>query len=348
MRIAAPALHDHIVAILRGAGSEADEAETVAAHLVESNLRGHDSHGVGTIPAYIRNIGLGRLHPNRHAVFGRQDGVFVTVDGGMGYGQVIAREATARAIEVARAQGLALLALRNVHHIGRVGTYGEQAVNAGLVSISFVNGLSGAPRVAPFRGRDPRMATNPICIAVPNGDTPVVLDFATSRIALNKVRVALNEGRQVAPGSLITAEGTPSTDPRIMYWDQPRGALLPFGEHKGSGLGLICELLGGVLTGGATAQHADADDLAIVNGMLSILIDPARLVDLPWFAQEVAGVVAHVKASPPAEPDAPVLVAGDPERLMRAERLADGIPIDPTTWRAITDAAASVGVAVAA
>jgi len=346
MRIDAARLRPQVAAILRAAGSVEEEAGIVAEHLVESNLRGHDSHGVGTVPAYIRNIRAGRLRPNQHARFVREDGSILVADGGLGFGQVIAREATARGIEVARAHGLALLALRNVHHVGRVGTYGEQAVAAGFVSVSFVNGLSGAPRVAPFRGREPRMATNPVCIAVPNGDAPVVLDFATSRIAMNKVRVARNEGRQVIPGALITADGAPSTDPEIMYWDQPRGALLPFGEHKGSGLGLICELLGGALAGGATAPHADAEDPAIINSMVSFIVDPGRLVSLPWFAREVADVVAHVKSAAPADPAAPVLVAGEPERLMRAARLAEGIPIDATTWGDIAAAAASVGVAV--
>jgi uncharacterized oxidoreductase len=346
MLIEAGRLRETATRLLLAGGSEAAEAAIVADHLVESNLRGHDSHGVGVLPAYIRNIGLGRLRPNRHAEFIRRDPTMAVVDGGMGFGQVIAREATDWAIGAAREHGLALMALRQVHHVGRVGTYGERAVEAGLIAISFVNGLSAAPRVAPFGGREPRMATNPVCIAVPNGDSPVVLDFATSRIALNKVRVARNEGRHVLPGALITADGEPTTDPDVMYGDGPRGALLPFGEHKGSGLALICELLGGALTGGPAAHHADPEDLAIINGMFSILVDPGRLADLPMFRQEVAAVVAHVKTSAPVDPERPVLVAGEPERLMRRRRLEEGIPVDATTWRGILAAGAAVGVAL--
>lgn len=345
MLIEAERLRAEVDRVLRGAGSGAEEAAIVADHLIEANLRGHDSHGVGVLPAYVRNIGLGRLHPNHHANFLRADPTMAVVDGGMGYGQVIAREATDWAIGAARDNGMALLALRNVHHIGRVGTYGEQAVRAGLISISFVNGISAAPRVAPHGGREPRTGTNPICIAVPHGDTPVVLDFATSRIALNKVRVARNEGRHVAPGSLITADGAPTTDPDVMYGEGPRGALLPFGEHKGSGLQLICELLGGALAGGGAAQRADPEDLAIINGMVSILVDPGRVVDLPWFAREVEEVVAHMKTAAPIDPAHPVMVAGEPERASRRRRLAEGIPVDSTTWREIGKAAASVGVA---
>jgi uncharacterized oxidoreductase len=346
MLIEAGHLHETARRLLLAGGSEATEAAIVADHLIESNLRGHDSHGVGVLPAYIRNIGLGRLRPNRHAEFIRRDPTIAVVDGGMGFGQVIAREATDWAIGAAREHGLALMALRQVHHVGRVGTYGERAVEAGLIAISFVNGLSAAPRVAPFGGREPRMATNPVCIAVPNGDAPVVLDFATSRIALNKVRVARNEGRHVLPGALITADGEPTTDPDVMYGDGPRGALLPFGEHKGSGLALICELLGGALTGGPAAHHADPEDLAIINGMFSILVDPGRLADLPMFQQEVAAVVAHVKTAAPVDPERPVLVAGEPERLMRRRRLEEGIPVDATTWGGILAAGAAMGVAL--
>jgi uncharacterized oxidoreductase len=348
MLIEAERLRAGVNRILCGAGSGAEEAAIVADHLIESNLRGHDSHGVGVLPAYIRNIGAGRLHPNRHAEFIRRDPTIAVVDGGMGFGQVIAREATDWAIGAAGANGLALLALRNVHHIGRVGTYGEQAVAAGLIMLAFVNGISGAPRVAPHGGREPRTGTNPICIAVPHGDAPIVLDFATSRIALNKVRVARNEGRHVAPGSIITHEGQPSTDPDVLYGEGPRGALLAFGEHKGSGLSLICELLGGALTGGGAAQRADAADPAIINGMTAILIDPGRVVDLPWFGQEVEAVVAHMKTAAAIDPDKPVMVAGDPERASRRKRLAEGIPVDATTWREIGKAAASVGVALEA
>lgn len=344
MLIEAARLRTEVEQILRAAGSEADEAEIVADHLVESNLRGHDSHGVGVLPAYIRNIRGGRLLPNRHAEFLRREAALAVVDGGMGFGQVIAREATAWAVDAAKAGGLAMVALRNVHHIGRVGTYGEQAAAAGLIMLAFVNGISGAPRVAPFGGRQPRTGTNPICIAVPHGDTPVVLDFATSRIALNKVRVARNEGRHVAPGSMITHDGAPSTDPDVLYGSGPRGALLAFGEHKGSGLALICELLGGALSGGGAAHRADAADPAIINGMTAILINPSSVIELPWFAAEVSAVVEHMKTAAAIDAAAPVMVAGEPERISRERRLRDGIPVDPTTWRDICDSAASVGV----
>jgi len=120
------------------------------------------------LPAYLRNRRAGRLQANRHARQIGGLGAMATFDGDMGYGQVVAREVTDWGIGAARQHGLALATLRNVHHVGRVGTYGEQACAAGIIALFFVNGLSGAPRVAPFGGRDARMATNPICMALPS------------------------------------------------------------------------------------------------------------------------------------------------------------------------------------
>ncbi len=340
-------LRNAVISILTAADSSAAEAAEVANHLVEGNLRGHDSHGVGMIPTYIRDWQAGHLVANQHAEFLRQDGVFGVADGCRGYGQVVAREAMDWAIASARQNGIGVVTLRNAHHIGRIGTYGEHACAAGMISLHFVNVLSGPPRVAAYRGSDGRTSTNPVCIAIPAGDgvPPVVLDFATSKIAMGKVRVANNKGQAVPENTLIDAKGQPTTDPSTLY-TEPKGALLPFGEHKGSGLALICELLGGGLTGSGAGHPGTPNERGVINGMLAIVIDPARLIDVPWFQQEIAATVAHFKASPPADPDFPVLVAGEPERIARQQRLQHGIPIDPTTWQEIRDTAATIGVAL--
>jgi uncharacterized oxidoreductase len=332
--------------ILTAAGSDEAEARIVSDNLVDANLAGHDSHGVGMIPAYIRFVREGKLVPNRHAEFLRRDGVIGTIDGGRGYGQVIAREAMEWAIEKAREAGVAVTALRNTHHVARVGAYGEQVCAAGLVSLHFVNVNSGPPRVAPFRGASGRTGTNPVCIAVPGTDVmpPVVLDFATSKIAIGKVRVAFNEGRTVKEGTLIDAAGRPTTDPAVLF-REPLGAVLPFGDHKGYGLAMMCELLGGALAGSKTVQPENDRDVGIVNGMISIVLSPGHFVDVGWFRHEVEQLVAYMKASPAANPDAPVLVPGEPERQHRAQRVAAGIPVDDETWREMIEAGISVGIA---
>jgi len=343
MKIGDKALRDFAAAIIGASGSEAAEARTVADHLVEANLKGHDSHGVGMIPTYVANLHAGRLHPNRHAVLVREDGPIAVFDGQMGYGQVTAREATDWAIAKTKSGGLAVFALRNTHHVARVGTYGEQAAAAGLISIHFVNVVLAPGRVAPFGGGTGRFGTDPVCITFPSLGTapPVVLDFATSRVAAGKLRVALNQGKQLPAGVLIDAEGQDATDPAVFF--RGNGSMLPFGAHKGSGLALACELLAGVLTGGGAMQREFPNN-GVKNGMFSILIDPARFGDTGWMRQEMETLIEWVKSAPPRPGIEEVMIAGEPERKNRTRRLADGIPIDDNTWKGLVEAAQSVKV----
>ena len=334
-----------VAEILRCGGSENAEAELVSEHLVDANLAGHDSHGVGMIPKYVEDLQAGLVKPNMRPSLAKDDGAVMIFDGGRGYGRPVGGEAMAAGLERCRDTGVVLLALRRVHHLGRIGAYGEQSIAAGLVSLHFVNVTDHLPLVAPFGGRDARFSTNPICVAVPGTDStqPVLLDMATSRIAFGKVKVAHNAGKRVPDGSLIDADGEPTDDPGAMFTN-PRGTLLPVGEHKGYGLALICDLLGGVLTGGGTMQPENPRLGGIVNNMLTVIIDPARLVEPAWLNAELDAVVAFVKASRPGKSGGSVLVAGDPERMVRSERQRDGIPMNDTTWEEIVQAAQEVGL----
>lgn len=344
MHFAASALRRTVHTICSAAGSNDKEATLVAEQLVEANLRGHDSHGIGMLPAYIQNVRKGSLQPNQHIKVLADRGPILSIDGQMGYGQTIGTEAIALGMERALETGMALVALRNSHHLGRIGTWAEQCLAANLVSIHFVNVIGSPPRVAPYGGSDARFGTNPFCVGIPAGeDEPIVLDLATSRIAMGKARVAKNKGEEVPDGCLIDHQGYPTRNPRVVF-DPPIGALLPFGDHKGSGLALVCELLASALNGGITIPPGRPRPSAIVNNMLSIIIDPAALGPAAAFREEVERVKEWVKSSPPAPGVKSVMVAGEPERLTRARRLAEGIYVDAETWREIVEAAASVGV----
>ncbi len=332
-----------VAEVVAAAGSAAGEAKRVADNLVEANLAGHDSHGVGMIPRYVDAIGEGGLAVNRHATVVADLGAMLVVEGHRGYGQVIGHEAMQMAIDRARAHGTCVMALRNSHHLGRIGQWAEQAVSVGLVSIHFVNVLS-RPIVAPWAGGDARHGTNPFCVGVPRGNGEhILLDFATSRIAQGKARVAHNRRTPVAMGNVLDDAGNATTDPRYAVIE-PFGALLPFGEHKGSGLALVCELLGGALTGGLTWHQPRDTRRNVVNGMLTILIDPTRLGTAANLARETEAFVDWVKSSPPVGGAERVRVAGDPERESRARRLAEGLPIDTNTWEEIVAAGAKVGI----
>lgn len=338
-------LHDIALQMLRAGGSTEAEAQTVADHLIGANLAGHDSHGVVMLSPYVKSLKNGNLKPNHPHTVVSESGSFAVWDARGCYGQVVARDAMQWAIDTARTHGVAIHGLRHVHHIGRVGTYGEMAAAAGLVSISFVNGYSGKPRVAPFRGLEGRFTTNPICIAVPGtATTPAtILDFATSVIALGKVRVAYNDKRQVIPGALIDSKGNPTTDPAVMY-EEPIGAAQAFGEHKGSGLALICDLLAGAIAGAGVMPGENPPDHGIVNGWLTFVLDPARLAAGPFIAAEIDKMISFVKSSPPIDPTLPVLVAGEPERIAREKRRREGVYIDDATWAQLAEAGSSLGI----
>ncbi len=341
-------------AILKQGGSHDEEAHSVADHLVRSNLAGHDSHGVGMLPIYVRMLRENLLAPNREPELVKKDSSILMFDGRRGYGQAVGKTAMEQAIEQCRESGLVLMTLRNTHHLGRIGTYGEQSISAGMVSLHFVNVIDHPPLVAPFRGSDARYATNPICLAMPGTDhqPPVLLDMATSRVALGKVRVSLNKNEPLPSGWIIDHQGQSTQDPKVMegylFPDRaeslPLGALTPLGDYKGYGLALFCELLGGMLSGGGTIQPEHPRRHSIINNMLTLVIDPERLVDLPWMEHEIEAVVEYCKASPPANPEEPVLVAGDPERSSQQTRTSNGIPVDDETWQQILVAGESLGL----
>lgn len=341
--IAAPKLTSTVEAIVAKGGSNAREASLVAVNLVEANLKGHDSHGVGMIPRYIESLKEGGLAINQAPKIVLDTGSLVRMDGQAGYGQVIGHDAMNIAIERAKKHGICAAGLFNSHHIGRIGHWAEQAIDAGLVSMHFVNVVS-RPIVAPWGGGNGRFGTNPICIGVPRkSGPPIVLDFATSRIAQGKTRVAHNKGKAVEPGTLIDDKGRPTTDPRYSVV-QPYGAILPFGEHKGSGLALMAELLGGALTGGETGRQPHQGKRRVINSMLSILIDPVKLGTAEHFQQEIEGFMGWLMEAPTAEGFDKVRTAGEPERDWKAKRLKEGIPVDTTTWEEILTAGEKVGI----
>lgn len=330
-----------IEAIAAAGGSEADEAKLVAENLVTANLMGHDSHGIGMMPRYVEALLEGGLQPNRQVEVKFDAGALLTLDGCAGYGQSVGVQATQMAIARAREHGTAIVALGNSHHLGRIGHWAEMALAQGLVSLHFVNVQSFA-RVAPFAGADRRFGTNPVCIGIPlPGEPPFLLDMATSAVAQGKLRVAHNKGAKIPPGWLIDTEGNPTDDPR---WGvlQPFGAMLTTGEHKGYGLAVACELLGGALTGGGVTDYDNKTQRRVLNGMISIVIDPARLGTQQAFAKDAKSFLAWLRASRAAPGHDRVRIAGEPEREYRAKREREGVPVDEETWKEIRAAAAKL------
>ena len=336
--VAAARLTDLVAAIMHAAGSSIEESRTIARRLVDSNLVGHDSHGVIRVSKYLEWSRKGWLKPNQPPTLVFDSDTLAIVDGNRGFGQVIGEYATKLGIAKAAQKGIAMIGLRNCGHLGRLGDWAEMAADAGQVSLHFLN-TSGAQRVAPYGGSDRRLSTNPLAIGVPvAGGDPAILDVTTSTVAEGKLMVAVNKGEKVPEGWIVDKDGKPTVEPRDFY---DGGALLTIGAHKGSGLSIVTDLLAGAVT---TGRSSDPDDAVLRNNMLSIFIAPAVYDANGGVLREAARFIEFVKASPPMKQGEPVKAPGDVERATRKARLADGIPIDDTTWADLVAAAQSVGI----
>lgn len=333
-RIDPDALSRTIERILLANGCTADEAQVVADHLVVASLSGHDSHGVIRTMRYHMWIAEGVIRPATALATVLDSGPLLQLDGQDGMGQWLAREATERGIAKAREHGIGLVALRRAGHIGRIGTYAEQACAAGMASIQFCN-VNGSLLVAPFGTARRAIGTDPVAVGIPNpGGDDFILDFATSLVAEGKALVAGTGGKPLPGDALVDAAGNPTGDPRVLYGptlDSPNpdplagpGALRAMGEHKGSGLALACELLAGALTGNGANGPGEQK---FGNGLLSIILDPATFDDRSGFASEVAAYIDFIQSSPPASGVETVLIPGDKERALRQERRRDGLPM---------------------
>jgi len=321
-------------------GAPAADAAWIARLLVRANLRGHDSHGVIRIPQYAQAVKTGTIDPKSPVTVLAETPVTARLDGGRGFGQVVARQGIELCIAKTKASGLAAVGLSRTTHVGRLADYAEMAAAEGLVGMLWVNAVHGL-NVAPWGGAGRRLGTNPHAIGIPGeGGPAMVLDFATSVVAEGKMRVKKNRKQQAPPGWFIDAAGRPATDPEIFYGD-PVGSLLTAGEHKGYGLSLAVEILGGILSGTGPAGPGPG---LFANGTLMICLDVARFVPLPEFHKQVAGLFSFVKSAPLAQGSKEILIPGEPEARLEAERLRSGVPIDDETWNQIEGVAAELGV----
>ncbi len=354
MIIQAEPLRRLVGEIFAAYGCSPEEGARIAHYLVEANLGGHDSHGVIRVPRYLQWMREDGLKPGQSMTVITESDVMAVVDGNYGFGQTIGPQAVQLGIDKAKRSGVAVVGLRRSGHLGRIGDWAEMAAAADLVSIHLVN-VAGSLLVAPFGGAERRMSTNPLAIGVPvPGETPVILDFATSVVAEGKVLVAFKGGKALPEGSLIDDDGRLSNDPEMFYGRKsdeliqgapdPRvggASIRAMGEHKGSGLSFMIELLAGALTGGGCAGPAERQ---LANGMLSVYLDGERFASDDSFAREVRQYVAFFKSARPADPGGEVLVPGDPERRTRAKRLAEGVPLPDETWQAILQGSREAGL----
>jgi len=342
VRFRAEPLQELGVRILQATGAPAETARIVASALVEANLKGHDSHGVLRIPQYVDRVHKGQIRPAAQPRIQAERGATALVSGEWGFGQLAGVAATDEVVRRAREYGVSAVGVVRCNHLGRVGGYVERAAAKDCAAMVWVGGLGHRPAV-PHGGSRAALGTNPIAAGFPvEGEPPVVLDYATTAIAVGKIMVARDAGKPLPPGIMLDRDGRPSTDPAEFFKE---GALLPFGGHKGYALSVIAELFGQALTGGD--QHQDAGTAEAVfrrAGALFIAIHVGAFRPAEGAKEVARALVTRLRTVPPAPGVECVLTPGEPEARAMRQRTAAGIEIAGDTWRSILAAAESVGL----
>jgi uncharacterized oxidoreductase len=317
-------------ALLRAAGASEDEAQAVATGCVNANLAGHDSHGVIAIPTYVDRMKAGHIVPGAPWEIVQESPTTTVIDGHWGFGFHVNAKAMALTIDKARTANVAACTVFRQSHVGRLAAYPLMAAKAGMIGLATADSGRSPKHVAPFGGREARLGTNPIAIAVPSDlEAPFYLDMATSAVAAGKVALAVARGEEIPKGWIIDAKGRHTTDPRDY---RKGGALLPLGGtegYKGSGLAAMVEVLCGVLTGlgfgvEPTGRHNDGCFMAVFN--------VAVFRPLDQFKKDVADFARYLKSTPPSEGSKGVFYLGEIEYLREQERKANGIAIEDATW----------------
>ena len=343
LQVKAERLHRVATALFEAAGTPGDITKDVVDILIASNLAGHDSHGIQLIPSYMRFVKEGRVRPDARPTVLEETASTALVSGHWGWGQLTAAFGADVAIRKARETRVSVVAMVECNHIGRQGEYVERASAAGLAMIATLG--SGSPEggnTAPFGGRRGALGTNPWSMGIPGGrqQPNVLLDFATTVVAGNKVAVARAKGEMLPPGAIQDKDGNPTVDPAAL---REGGTMLPFGAHKGYALAVCAELFGNVV---APAYRFPGPGR--FGGTLFITLDPAMFAPPAEYQAEVDRVLGRVKSVPPAPGFQEVLLPGEPEARARKLRGEQGVPLPEATWEALKNSGGELGVDVEA
>ncbi|MBN2308718.1 MAG: Ldh family oxidoreductase [Candidatus Hydrogenedentes bacterium] len=332
MLVSADDLRAQVSAVFQGRGLSERDSGIIADSLIHANLRGTDSHGVMRVPHYIQRVDAGSINPRPVTRTERTGPATAVADGDHGFGHVTNWDAMGLAIEIARESGVGFVGVNHSNHCGALSFFAYRAIEAGLIGIVFTQTDKG---VVPFGGRLPFCGTNPLCVGVPaSSGAPVVLDMATSTVAGGHIYKARMENKPIPSTWALDADGAPTTDPhKAAYWTPAAGA-------KGYGLGVIIDILTGILSGGTFGPHipimyGDMDKHRNLCHLVGAL-DYRRFAGGDFFRDQVAAMVGELHAAPAAEGFASVQAPGEPEHLCHLQRSRNGIPIDDNTWNELT------------
>jgi LDH2 family malate/lactate/ureidoglycolate dehydrogenase len=331
-----------VEAILAAAGVPARKAAVAAESLVAANLRGVDSHGILLVPRYTDKIRAREMDPEAEGAVISESGACMLFDGQNGLGQWISEQCCEHAARMARTVGIGMVVARDSNHFGAAAWWAQKIRDHGMIGIVMCN---ASPLVPPWQGKQGRIGTNPICMAAPG---PWLLDMATTTVAANRIFKEIVNGREHIPaGWALDADGAPTTSAAAAA----KGMLMPLGGYKGSGLGLMVEILCSVLAGSAMASEVGGIRIAgkpSRTSQMFLAIDIARFMPVEEFTGRLEKLVGMIKSTSPAAGYAEVMVAGDPEWRIEAQRRAHGIPVEEGNWKELCETAEKLGVQVSA
>ena len=329
-------------ALLTAHGVPKKDAAVIAACLVRADLRGVDTHGLMRLPAYLERVRRGLINPKPTLAPKRASPVAAGLDGQNGFGFVVGTRAMAEAVAMARKSGIGIVAARRSNHFGMAAAYVLQALEAGYVSLVFTN----APRaMPPWGGRDALLGTNPLAAGAPGGKlAPFVLDMSTAVAARGKIRIAEKRGEKIPLGCALDAQGRPTTDPV----EALKGVVLPIAGPKGSGLSMLMEIFGGVISGAAYAgdvrdQYKTFDRPQNV-GHFFFAMKPDLFVSKREYRARMDTLVERVRACARAEGFDEILMPGEGGSREEEGRRGRGIPYGTGEVEALQAEAERAGV----
>ncbi len=338
--IPAPALLDFARSLLQSAGIPDSHAGLVAESLISANLRGVDSHGVQLLGLYLAAYEMGNLDVHALGTIASESGACAIYDGQNGLGQVIAARSCDLAVRIARTHGMGFVTVRESNHFGAAAFWGQRIARQGMLALVMCN---ATPLVAPWGGREHRLGTNPICMALP-GDDIFLLDMATTTVAMNRIWKAAANGDPVIPaGWAMDKDGNPTTDTRTAVSGFP----MPLGGYKGTGLAVMVEVLCAVLSVGAMSTELGGlrvKGKPMRAGQAFLAVDVARFMPPQEFVDRMKRLRTMIKDTEPAAGCDEVLLAGEPEWRNEAARLEHGIPITLPIWSNLLALAERLGV----
>jgi hydroxycarboxylate dehydrogenase B len=328
--------------LLARGGMPGDDAKLVAKLLVKADLRGYPGHGVTRVAPYLAWIKHGTINLREGPKIVHEGKITALIEGNHYIGQAAAHMAMKLAIRKAKEHGVGVVTLRRASHSGRLADYMEMAADAGMIAMGAVSVGSGTTTL--YGGMERILGTHPMAFGIParNG-RHIILDFATASMSMGEIQKRVAKKETIPDGVMLDGHGNPTNDFKAFH-RPPRGVFLPFGGHKGSGVALITEILGGLLSGNGLAKHWWDKGGHGINGVFLEAIAVEEFQPLDEFLDRVDELISFVKSRKTAPGFKEILLPGEQSMQNEARQIKEGVEIDQATWRELKQVAVELGM----